>query len=471
MTRHPATVAHHASRGGWFGWLLLALLAVWAVLYLGAPVYRRRFPALWWFGIGLPAVLWRVLVRWPETMAGCHLAASRKPALTVLANLVGRGSKPPRPRVPRRRMLHPTRNGFWLLVRLLPGQVPSDFADAAPALAHAWRVHGVRVTTPAEGLVKLTATALDPLAEPHLPQPGHGAGELLRVVVGALESGGAWVLDLRRIPHWLIVGATRSGKSTLINALVAGLAPQAVALVGIDCKGGMELSLYGPRLSALATDRRQAVKLLAALVELTQERMALCRSRAVRNVWALPDGTRPVPVVVIVDEIAELFLIASRAEKEEAQGAATALIRLAQLGAALGVFLVVAGQRVGSDLGPGVTALRAQLGGRVCHRVADPETAAMTLGDLHPDALEAAQAIDPTQPGTAVLASGDGWERARSALVAEDAAQRIAERFAHLTPDLPLDLEAESVYDTPPASAKGLIPRQRRAADDHQPTD
>src|SRR5581483_10019836 len=147
--------------------------------------------------------------------------------------------------------------------------------------------------------------------------------------------------DFRLIPHWLIVGATRSGKSTLLNAVVAGLAPQPVALVGIDCKGGMELSLYAQRLSALATDRPQAVRLLAALVELTQDRMGLCRAHHVRNIWALPEGLRPVPVVVLVDEIAELFLIASRAEKDEAQGAATALIRLAQLGAALGVFLIV----------------------------------------------------------------------------------------------------------------------------------
>ncbi|CAM5653965.1 Cell division protein FtsK OS=Streptomyces tendae OX=1932 GN=GUR47_14170 PE=4 SV=1 [Streptomyces tendae] len=75
------------------------------------------------------------------------------------------------------------------------------------------------------------------------------------MTVGALETGAAWVVDLRRVPHWLIVRATRSGKSTLINALVAGLAPQRVALVGIDCKGGMELSLNEPRLSALATNR------------------------------------------------------------------------------------------------------------------------------------------------------------------------------------------------------------------------
>lgn len=224
---------------------------------------------------------------------------------------------------------------------------------------------------------------------------------------------------------------------TLINALVAGLARQPVALVGIDCKGGMELSLYGPRLSALATNRAQAVKLLGALVDLTLDRMTVCRAARVRNVWGLPEDERPVPIVVIVDELAELFLVASRNEKEEAQAASTALIRLAQLGAALGVFLVVAGQRVGSDLGPGVTALRAQLAGRVCHRVADPGTAEMALGDLNPDALHAAQSITPEQAGTAVLASADGWDRARSHLVSEAEAERVAAEYAHLTPYVP----------------------------------
>ncbi|GAA2631983.1 hypothetical protein GCM10010307_24890 [Streptomyces vastus] len=204
--------------------------------------------------------------------------------------------------------------------------------------------------------MRIAASVTDPLAAPRLPKQ-RGPGHLLRVAAGALETGAAWVVDLRRVPHWLIVGATRSGKSTLINALVAGPAPQPVALVGIDCKGGMELSLHEPRLSAPATNREQAVRLLAALVDLTLDRMTVCRAARVRNIWGLPEKQRAVPVVVIVDEIAELFLVASRNEKDEAQAAGTALIRPAQLGAALGVFLVVAGQRVGSDLGPGVSAL------------------------------------------------------------------------------------------------------------------
>ncbi|MEW2449578.1 FtsK/SpoIIIE domain-containing protein [Streptomyces parvulus] len=427
--------ASSAGESTWPSWALVVAAVLVSGLPLAGPALRRRYPAAWWLLLGFPVVAFRVVQTWRPLMAGCGLAVSRRPALTPVSGLVGKGAPPPQPRVPRRGLIRPISGGFLLLVRLLPGQVPEDFVKAAPAMAENWQVHAVRVTSCKPGVVRVVASAVDPLADPQVPKQ-RGPGQLLRVIVGALETGAAWVVDLRRVPHWLIVGATRSGKSTLINALVAGLAPQRVALVGIDCKGGMELSLYEPRLSALATNREQAVRLLTALVDLTLDRMTLCRAARVRNIWGLTDKERPVPVVVIVDEIAELFLVASRTEKDEAHAAGTALIRLAQLGAALGVFLVVAGQRVGSDLGPGVTALRAQLGGRVCHRVADPGTAEMALGDLNPDALKAAQAITPEQAGTAVLASGDGWERARSRLVTESEAEGVAAEYAHLTPVL-----------------------------------
>ncbi|MFC8411965.1 FtsK/SpoIIIE domain-containing protein [Streptomyces coelicoflavus] len=427
----------------WPSWVLVVAAVLVSGLLLAGPALRRRSPVAWWLICGFPGVACRVVHTWRPLMAGCGLAVSRRPALTVVSGLVGKGAPPPQPRVPRRGLIRPTAGGFVLLVRLLPGQVPEQFVKAAPAMAENWQVHVVRVSAWKPGVVRIVVSAADPLADPRVPKQ-RGPGHLLRVTVGALETGAAWVVDLRRVPHWLIVGATRSGKSTLINALVAGFAPQPVALVGIDCKGGMELSLYEPRLSALATNREQAVRLLAALVDLTLDRMTLCRAARVRNIWGLSDKKRPVPVVVIVDEIAELFLVASRSEKEEAHAASTALIRLAQLGAALGVFLVVAGQRVGSDLGPGVTALRAQLGGRVCHRVADPGTAEMALGDLNPDALKAAQAIVPEQAGTAVLASGDGWERARSHLITEGEAEAVAAQYAHLTPVLSeLHVEAQ----------------------------
>jgi hypothetical protein len=136
-----------------------------------------------------------------------------------------------------------------------------------------------------------------------------------------------------------------------------------------------------------------------------------------------------------VDEVAELFLMADKAEKDEVTRTGVALLRVAQLGRAFAVYLIVCGQRIGSDLGPGVTALRSQLSGRVCHRVNDPETANMTLGDLDPAALDAARAIPAETPGVCVVAGQDGsWHRARSALVTEEEAEHAARSNAHLTP-------------------------------------
>jgi S-DNA-T family DNA segregation ATPase FtsK/SpoIIIE len=110
---------------------------------------------------------------------------------------------------------------------------------------------------------------------------------------------------------------------------------------------------------------------------------------------------------------------------------------LAQLGAALGMHLIVAGQRVGSELGQGVTALRAQLGGRICHRVNDPETAAMVLGDLAPDAVAVAQTIGEAEQGVAVITDGGSWVRARSTYTSADQSRLTARQFAKITPDMP----------------------------------
>lgn len=334
-------------------------------------------------------------------------------------------------------------------------KVPADYARAAEQLAHAWRVHAVRVIASSPGRVWLLATRTDPLVRVDITP---AAGELLAVRVGMLETGEPWVIDFRVVPHWLNAGATQSGKSNLANAIITALAPQLVALIGFDLKGGVEFTPYASRLSALAITRAESCRLLDELTQLLAARMDLCRQYGARDMWRLPEHVRPVPVVALVDEVAELFLIADKAEKEQAARTATGLLRVAQLGRAFGVYLIVSGQRIGSDLGPGITALRAQLSGRVCHRVNDPETATMTLGDLDPAALDAARAIPADTPGVAIVAGQDGsWHRARSVLVTDATAEHAAYAYSHLTPDW-LTLTSR------PVSAVRPVPGQDEAA-------
>ncbi|MFJ3847344.1 FtsK/SpoIIIE domain-containing protein [Streptomyces albidoflavus] len=272
----------------------------------------------------------------------------------------------------------------------------------------------------------MSVTVTDPLGGGIVHKdPSAGPGQILRPEVGTLETGKPFVLDMREIPHWLITGATQSGKSSLLGSLIKGLSLQAVAILGIDCKGGMELGLYGGRLSALAASRQEAIEVLERVLGEIKDRMGVCRAAGTRTIWDLKSP--PLPLVVIVDELAELYLTdGSKSSKDEAERCGTLLLRISQLGAALGVHLVLSGQRVGSDLGSRITALRAQMGGRVAHRSHDEASAEMTLGDLHPDAVVVAQTISDSERGVSVVASGGTWTRAKSHLLNPGDAAEIA---------------------------------------------
>ena len=428
---------------------LLVVLGVLAAVAAGLWAWRRWHAVSFWYGVGFPVRAVLVYVTWPHVASGCGLTRRRRrfrftfdavpvvgPASRSAATVVVQRRRLRRVEVersPRLGVVRPTRLGWRLRVRLHDGQVPGDYEKAAEGIAHAWRVHSVRVVDVQPGVVTLWATMRDPLVDV-IAEPE--TGELLTVRPGKLENGQDWVIDFRTVPHWVNAGATQSGKSNLANAIIRDLAPQPVALVGFDLKGGVEFSPYAPRLSALATTRKESVDLLIDLVAEVENRMALCRAHGARTVWTLPEELRPVPVVVLVDEVAELFLMADKSERDQVARTSTALLRLAQLGRAFAVYLIVCGQRIGSDLGPGVTALRAQLSGRICHRVNDPETATMTLGDLDPAALDAARAIPAETPGVCIVAGQDGtWHRARSVYVPEHEAEQAAREYAHLTPD------------------------------------
>ncbi|MEV0150363.1 MULTISPECIES: FtsK/SpoIIIE domain-containing protein [unclassified Nonomuraea] len=421
---------------------LLTLLGVSAAIAAGLWAWHHWHYRSYWLVLGYPLTAISVWATWRKVALGCGLTKKRQrfwfttvPGLVASTGVVRVKRKFQRIAVDTKPFMWlpmPTRHGWRVTIHTLEGQIPADYAEVAERLAHSWGVHAVRVSSPRPGRVVLATTMRDPLVKvADLP----ASTELLKVTVGKLETGGPWVVDFTTVPHWINAGATQSGKSNLANALIVGLAPQPVALVGFDLKGGVEFTPYAPRLSALATTRTECGTLLDDLVTLMADRMGVCRMAGARNIWQLPPAVRPVPIVVLVDELAELYLMADKSEKDEIAKTSTALLRVAQLGRAFGIYLFCCGQRIGSDLGPGVTALRAQCSGRVCHRVNDPETATMTLGDLDPAALASARAIPAETPGVAIVAGQDGqWYRARSFYVTEQAAEHAARTHAHLAP-------------------------------------
>ncbi|CAM5429573.1 S-DNA-T family DNA segregation ATPase FtsK/SpoIIIE OS=Streptomyces albaduncus OX=68172 GN=FHS32_006500 PE=4 SV=1 [Streptomyces griseoloalbus] len=271
----------------------------------------------------------------------------------------------------------------------------------------------------------------------------------MRVPVALREDGAVHYRDYRAVPHALTLGATESGKSVYQRNLVAALAPQHVALVGIDCKQGVELFPLARRFSALADNPDTAAELLDALVSHMEDVYQLIRAEQritadvpdaeiAADIWDLPEGLRPVPIVVLVDEVAELALFATKEEEKRRDRIITALARLAQLGRAAGIYLEICGQRFGSELGKGITMLRAQLTGRTAHRVNDESSANMALGDIAPDAVLAAIQIPTDTPGVAITGdSTGGWARIRAPHTSLRQAVNICNRHAGLTPDLP----------------------------------
>ncbi|KOY58921.1 FtsK/SpoIIIE domain-containing protein [Streptomyces sp. XY332] len=401
----------------------------------GLGYAKARAPRVYWSLVGLPVTRVRFAVTYRSTMDVCGLTVQPSRLRAFLARNIGRRPDV-QPVPPQIRRVRGSLTGMRVTLRLPAGLEPADVMAASERLRHAWGVHAVNVVEIKPGFVELRMTGYDVLRRVRMPRRCPSGP--MTVPVALREDGTAFVRDYREVPHALTLGANQSGKSMYQRNLVAGLARLPVALVGIDCKRGVEQRGYAPRLSALAVTPETASGLLDALVDEMEERFDLLSDHGAADVWALPEDIRPVPIVVLVDEVAELFLVASRKDEDRRDRMVTQLIRLGQMARAAGMYLEICGQRFGSELGKGATTLRAQLTGRVVHRVNDKQTAEMGLGDIAPDAVAVVTAIPSGQPGVAVAGdSSGGWSRIRTPeLTAAEAAETCAE-YAHMTPYVP----------------------------------
>ncbi|MFC5762855.1 FtsK/SpoIIIE domain-containing protein [Actinacidiphila bryophytorum] len=407
-------------------------------------ILRRVRPDLYWMVVGGPAARIRVTWSYASVMDACGLSVPPSRARVALAKVMRREMPANRP--PKLLRMKTTRTGLVARIRLQPGQDAFDVISAADRLRHSWRLHQVAVKEVRSGVLELSMTGYDVLSRVHMPARAERSA--LRVPVALRADGTVHYRDFRKVPHCLTVGATESGKSVYQRGLIRELAPQAVALVGIDCKKGVELAPLARRFSAMADTPEAAADLLEALVEEMGERFEVIRAaqrisadtpdaEITSDIWGLPEKIRPVPIVVMIDEVAELLLVSAAAQKKRRERIITALVRLGQLSRAAGIYLEVCGQRFGSELGEGVTMLRAQLTGRVCHRVNDEASAKMAFGDIAPEALASVLAIAPDQPGVAIAAdTSGGWSRIRTPHTSLRAAVATCNQYAALTPDI-----------------------------------
>ncbi|GAA4771770.1 FtsK/SpoIIIE domain-containing protein [Streptomyces sanyensis] len=419
----------------------VALLVVVAV----AGLLRWRRPAWYWVTFGVTLAVLRVLVRYTSVMEACGLTVPPPRWRLAIARMANRPA--PESRAPRILRFRPTRTGLVLRLGLRPGQDAFDVAASCDRLRHSFAMYGVTSREVRSGVVELRMTGYDVLARVQMPTKLDRTP--MRAPVALREDGAVHYRDYRTTPHALTVGATKSGKSVYQRNLVAELATQDVALVGIDCKQGVELFPLARRFSALADNPDTAADLLDALVTHMEGVYQLIRSEQritadipdaeiAADIWDLPETLRPTPIVLLVDEVAELALFATKEEEKRRDRIITALARLAQLGRAAGIYLEICGQRFGSELGKGITMLRAQLTARTAHRVNDETSANMAFGDIAPDAALAAISIPTDTPGLAVTGdSTGGWARIRTPHTSMRQAVNACNRHAHRAPELP----------------------------------
>lgn len=209
-------------------------------------------------------------------------------------------------------------------------------------------------------------------------QPAH-PDDPLKVPIGRDVSGNLVEANLVKMQHLLIAGATGSGKSVMINVIITGLLmnarPDEVKLILIDPKK-VELGIYNDiphLLTPVVTDARKAAKALHKVVAEMQHRYDLFAEMNQRNIKsynefieeqnAADGGKRPkMPyIVVIVDELADLMMVASN-EVEDA------IIRLAQLARAAGIHMIIATQRPSVDVVTGL--IKANVPSRIAFAVA-----------------------------------------------------------------------------------------------------
>ena len=191
------------------------------------------------------------------------------------------------------------------------------------------------------------------------------------VALGKSISGQPMVIDLAKMPHLLIAGATGSGKSVCINSILISLlykaTPDEVKLILVDPKV-VELNVYNgiPHLLIpVVTDPNKAAGALSWAVGEMLQRYKMFADRGVRDFngynKTLPENEKKLPqVVIIIDELADLMM-AAKADVEDS------ICRLAQMARAAGMHLVIATQRPSADVITGL--IKANIPSRIAFAV------------------------------------------------------------------------------------------------------
>ena len=317
-------------------------------------------------------------------------------------------------------------------------------ANLSDDLALALKAMSVRIVAPIPGKavigIEIPNTERETVRLRELVSTDEFRNSASKMTIGLGKDivGNPVVAQLDKMPHLLIAGATGTGKSVFLNSLICSIlykaTPEEVKLIMVDPKR-IELSEYDgiPHLiSPVVTDVKKATNALFWAVNEMERRYELLSENRVRNITQFnrkvrresgkeqktEDGEVIAPleslpyVVVIIDELADLMLVASRDVE-------VSLMRLAQMARAAGIHLILATQRPSVDVLTGI--IKANFPTRLTFKVSSKTDSRTIIDTNGAETLLGEGDMLYLPPGTAKL------QRIHGAYISEEELVQITE--------------------------------------------
>ncbi|MGL2431976.1 DNA translocase FtsK [Helicobacter pylori] len=284
----------------------------------------------------------------------------------------------------------------------------------------------------------------------------------LTLALGKDIVGNPFITDLKKLPHLLIAGTTGSGKSVGVNAMILSLLyknpPEQLKLVMIDPKM-VEFSIYADiphLLTPIITDPKKAIGALQSVAKEMERRYSLMSEYKVKtidsyNEQAQSNGVEAFPyLIVVIDELADLMMTGGK----EAE---FPIARIAQMGRASGLHLIVATQRPSVDVVTGL--IKTNLPSRVSFRVGTKIDSKVILDTDGAQSLLGRGDMLFTPPGT------NGLVRLHAPFATEDEIKKIvdfikAQKEVQYDKDFLIE-ESRMPLDTPNYQGDDILERAK----------
>ncbi|MBD7907075.1 DNA translocase FtsK [Sporosarcina gallistercoris] len=345
----------------------------------------------------------------------------------------------------------------------------SRIVSLADDIALALAASGIRIEAPIPGKsavgieVPNTSVAVVSLREVLEAKENNRPDSKLLIALGRDVTGEAMLSELNKMPHVLIAGATGSGKSVCVNGIIISIImrakPHEVKMMMIDPKM-VELNVYNgiPHLLApVVTDPRKAAQALKKVVSEMERRYELFSHTGTRNIegynshidtWNEENEEKhpKMPyIVVIVDELADLMMVASNDVED-------AITRLAQMARAAGIHLIIATQRPSVDVITGI--IKANIPSRIAFAVSSAIDSRTILDSGGAEKLLGrgdmlflpAGASKPTRVQGAFVSDRE-VEAVVDFVIQQQKAQYQEEMIPSEIDDVPQDEETDELYD------------------------